>query len=214
LDIEFKDPETLGEKYLTVEPDILSYDLTPDVDFIIIACDGLWDVISNERAVTLVNHELELGTPQESIAQKLVAEAYENESGDNITAIIVFPQKKFKKLLPKLEKKRRQSDFSRQKRKKKNSDDVSDDKKKKKKKKSPKISKSQQLSPFILQSKSTGDIPNIIKSNNQDQQQLSTSLNSTSQNNFVERKERKESISKKDRKDTKKKKIQEDDDSK
>jgi len=86
--------------------------------------------------------------------------------------------------------------------------------KRRKKKKSPKISKSQQLSPFILQSKSTGDIPNIIKSNNQDQQQLSTSLNSTSQNNFVERKERKESISKKDRKDTKKKEIQEDDDSK
>ncbi|CAH1405568.1 unnamed protein product [Nezara viridula] len=40
--------------YVTGEPDVSSYDLTGDEDFLLLACDGLWDVVSEELAVEKV----------------------------------------------------------------------------------------------------------------------------------------------------------------
>ncbi|MBA0827934.1 hypothetical protein Goarm_012671 [Gossypium armourianum] len=55
------------------------------VDFIIIASDGLWNVLSNEDAVALVQHI----TDAEAAARKLIKEAYARGSSDNITCVVV-----------------------------------------------------------------------------------------------------------------------------
>lgn len=56
------------------------------------ASDGLWDVLSNQRAVNLAREELLKQDTPESAAQKLVEIANEEDSRDNITVAIVSLQ--------------------------------------------------------------------------------------------------------------------------
>lgn len=81
-------------------------------DYIIIACDGLWDTVSPEEATqcivahlkegkgiqvkTLTNDQNSISVPLfsldniDSVSQKLVTLAKEKGSSDNITIIVVF----------------------------------------------------------------------------------------------------------------------------
>jgi len=81
---------SLGDNYLqphvTFRPDVDFVELSPDDKFIIIACDGLWDVVSNEEAVEIVNS---VSDPCKAAA-KLVDYAHCLGSGDNISAIVYF----------------------------------------------------------------------------------------------------------------------------
>jgi serine/threonine protein phosphatase PrpC len=43
---------------ITAFPDCKVEDLTPDCDFIIIACDGIWDCIDNQEICDLVSKKL------------------------------------------------------------------------------------------------------------------------------------------------------------
>lgn len=71
-------------------PDIYDYD-TRKFKFFIMACDGVWDVVSNQDAVDLVLSELdrEQKNKNHNIASKLVQLAFEKGSQDNLTAIVV-----------------------------------------------------------------------------------------------------------------------------
>eukprot|EP01095_Lingulamoeba_sp_RSL-Kostka_P013487 TRINITY_DN560_c0_g3_i1.p1 TRINITY_DN560_c0_g3~~TRINITY_DN560_c0_g3_i1.p1 ORF type:complete len:355 (+),score=130.39 TRINITY_DN560_c0_g3_i1:129-1067(+) len=55
---------------------------------IIIACDGLWDVMEYQEAVNFAAEELEDFTPQE-VCEHIVDEALRRGSEDNVTAIIL-----------------------------------------------------------------------------------------------------------------------------
>jgi serine/threonine protein phosphatase PrpC len=57
--------------------------------FIIMASDGLWDVLSNQDVVDFILFELAKKT-KSSIAKKLVKHAFDKGSQDNITVIIIF----------------------------------------------------------------------------------------------------------------------------
>jgi serine/threonine protein phosphatase PrpC len=50
-DLPFKHPEFTGgkESGVIAEPEIVQLQLTRDDDFIVIACDGLWDVMTKEE---------------------------------------------------------------------------------------------------------------------------------------------------------------------
>lgn len=74
---------------VTAEPETTTTQLGPDDSFLIIASDGLWDVMSSATAVGLV-----LDTVKEPTmcAQRLVAEALTCGSQDNITVIVAFLQ--------------------------------------------------------------------------------------------------------------------------
>ena len=50
----------------------------------ILGSDGLWDVLSNQTAATMV-----AGLPPQEAAAKLVAEASGRGSSDNITALVI-----------------------------------------------------------------------------------------------------------------------------
>jgi len=83
-------------------PDISSTDLSDQDRFIIVACDGLWDVISDQQAVELVLESLrdlagisrqleaEGRSIAEILARMLVEEALAEGSTDNVSCVVIF----------------------------------------------------------------------------------------------------------------------------
>ena len=55
-DLKYKQREHLTpeEQAITANPDTYVFDLTPDTDFILMGCDGIWEKKSNEEAVAWV----------------------------------------------------------------------------------------------------------------------------------------------------------------
>ena len=66
-----------------------SHVLTSQDEFVLVASDGLWDVVSNEDAVALVHDTVK--NPSMA-AKRLVVEALARGSGDNVTAVVCFLQ--------------------------------------------------------------------------------------------------------------------------
>jgi len=92
-DYGFKKGEFTNDKEsgLIAEPYVMHLTLLPNKhNFLIIACDCVWDVMDPQAAVDFVAPKLlkEKITPQEA-AKLLVHEAYERGSTDNITASII-----------------------------------------------------------------------------------------------------------------------------
>jgi serine/threonine protein phosphatase PrpC len=84
--------------FVSYLPDIYKYKIDKTDKFIILACDGVWDVLSPQDAVNFV---LEMcyenikgiytrKNKNINIAKKLGEHSIKMGSGDNITAIIVF----------------------------------------------------------------------------------------------------------------------------
>ena len=70
------------------EISVIDTDKTP-ASFAILACDGLWDVCSNETSVALVARYLERGWNANKISKALVDYALREGSTDNVTAMVV-----------------------------------------------------------------------------------------------------------------------------
>lgn len=75
--------------YVTHTPSIYKYKLDVKDKFIIIACDGLWDVITNKNAVEFIR-DLQFKNFEGNYAKELAQYAYDKGSYDNITVIIYF----------------------------------------------------------------------------------------------------------------------------
>ncbi|XP_013778235.1 protein phosphatase 1L-like [Limulus polyphemus] len=72
---------------ITAEPDILTFNLSDlQPRFMVLATDGLWDIFTNEEAVTYISEHLDepfLG------AKSLATQAYVRGSLDNVTVLVV-----------------------------------------------------------------------------------------------------------------------------
>ncbi|RMZ57697.1 hypothetical protein APUTEX25_001897 [Auxenochlorella protothecoides] len=77
----------LRQDGLIPDADKLEVDLRPLDDFVILASDGLWDVMTNQEAVCLVQDTVKHPT---MCAQRLVEAALARGSGDNITCIVAM----------------------------------------------------------------------------------------------------------------------------
>jgi len=91
-DVDFKQTYGLGqaEQAVTCAPEITEHNRSENDDFIIIACDGLWDVMTNEEATTFVR---ERRTQEHGdlriVAQQLAENAVDIGSTDNVTSLII-----------------------------------------------------------------------------------------------------------------------------
>ncbi|KAJ8766314.1 hypothetical protein K2173_022373 [Erythroxylum novogranatense] len=74
---------------LIAEPDVQQVVLTEDDEFLIIGCDGIWDVISSQAAVSLVRRTLRRHNDPERCARELVKEALRLHSADNLTVVVI-----------------------------------------------------------------------------------------------------------------------------
>ncbi|KAI0528855.1 hypothetical protein KFK09_001398 [Dendrobium nobile] len=74
---------------LIAEPEFMQAVLMEDDEFLIIGCDGIWDVMSSQHAVNLVRRELRRHDDPERCARELVMEALRLKTFDNLTVIVV-----------------------------------------------------------------------------------------------------------------------------
>ncbi|KAH8068495.1 protein phosphatase 2C [Aureococcus anophagefferens] len=73
-------------KVVVGEPEVVQQRLNADDRFVILACDGIWDVLSNEKAVSVVAKAIK---DKQDAAKALVRASFLNGSTDNMTAVVV-----------------------------------------------------------------------------------------------------------------------------
>ena len=73
--------------YISQKPDIYYKKITPNTKYIVMACDGLWDVIENKELFELLETFKQNKT--KNLAADLATEALQRGSGDNISLIII-----------------------------------------------------------------------------------------------------------------------------
>jgi serine/threonine protein phosphatase PrpC len=88
-----------SKAYVTHRPDLYKYKITKKDKFMVIACDGLWDVMTSQDVVDyILENFYDMDTEKKTnkrinVAKKLGEYAIEKKgSTDNITAMVVFFQ--------------------------------------------------------------------------------------------------------------------------
>lgn len=74
---------------LSAEPELQETMLSEEDEFLIIGCDGLWDVMSSQCAVTIARKELMIHNDPNKCSRELVREALKLNTCDNLTVIVV-----------------------------------------------------------------------------------------------------------------------------
>ena len=80
---------TFTADLVIAEPIVKEFEIKEEDDFLLLACDGLWDVITLEDAVEAVSKWLQSGLSAQETSRKLASLALMLGSPDNITIVIV-----------------------------------------------------------------------------------------------------------------------------
>ncbi|CAE7462503.1 unnamed protein product [Symbiodinium pilosum] len=97
-DLEYKKREDLPpqEQVICSTPDVVIRELTPEDEFIVLACDGIWDVMSNQDICDFVKPRLEKGLEMKVISEELLEHCCSEDPSktqglgtDNMTVVIV-----------------------------------------------------------------------------------------------------------------------------
>jgi len=78
------------KQWVIGEPGVNSFDLDGTEEFVVIACDGLWDVMDNDSVIAFVKKHQEENKTQEGISKALVTHCMDIGSNDNISCLVVF----------------------------------------------------------------------------------------------------------------------------
>ncbi|OBZ70731.1 Protein PNS1 [Grifola frondosa] len=74
------------KEFVVGAPYTTETELNEEDEFLILACDGLWDVVDDQAAVELVRS---IANPRKA-AEELLDHAYRNYSSDNVTVLVPF----------------------------------------------------------------------------------------------------------------------------
>lgn len=86
----FGDKDFKGPDIVSAEPDIIVHEVNWEEDeFVILASDGIWDVVTDRDAVLCVRTQLQNGATEADAAKALVTKAKGKGSKDDCTVIIV-----------------------------------------------------------------------------------------------------------------------------
>ncbi|KAL0961055.1 hypothetical protein HGRIS_006043 [Hohenbuehelia grisea] len=97
-DFEFKKNLSLGpeKQIITADPDISCHQITEEDEFLILACDGIWDCLSSQQVVDFVRYQISEGKELHEIGELMCDHclAPDTSSGagigcDNMTILIV-----------------------------------------------------------------------------------------------------------------------------
>lgn len=84
------------EQVVTADPDCKDIELTKDDRFLILACDGIWDILTNEEAVAFVDEKLSQGHPPDKVCEMLCDRCLATSTDgmgkgcDNMSVLIVL----------------------------------------------------------------------------------------------------------------------------
>ncbi|KAL3670295.1 hypothetical protein V7S43_004608 [Phytophthora oleae] len=88
----FRDNEKVPA-LLTAKPDVSDVELDPKEDvFLLLACDGLWDVFTSEEATAIFRERVDFHGDLQLAAHELAQEGIRRYSNDNITVIAIALQ--------------------------------------------------------------------------------------------------------------------------
>ena len=84
------------DQIITGEPDITVTQIKDDDEFIVIACDGVWDVLSSQGSVDFVRERLQQGMTNVEVVHEVFNHCIADDpkktqgiGGDNMTCIII-----------------------------------------------------------------------------------------------------------------------------
>lgn len=106
-DFEYKANESLGdeEQAIVAVPDVMIHERDSESDsYLVLACDGVWDVMTNEQVADFVVEHVELLMVKDevgilpSVGDQLLAECLRLGSTDNMSVIVVALSKTAEKL--------------------------------------------------------------------------------------------------------------------
>jgi protein phosphatase PTC1 len=80
------------KEYVVGSPYTTETELGSEDEFLILACDGLWDITGDQGAIDLIRHI----SDAQAAAETLVKHALERQTNDNVTVLVV----RFKALGP------------------------------------------------------------------------------------------------------------------
>ncbi|KAG0055712.1 Protein phosphatase 2C 2 [Linnemannia elongata] len=96
-DFEFKMNATLGpdDQIVTANPVIVEHKLTEEDEFLVLACDGIWDCMTSQEVVTFVRKGISEKLPLDQLCEMTMDHCLASDSGmtgvgcDNMTMVIV-----------------------------------------------------------------------------------------------------------------------------
>ncbi|KAI3875045.1 hypothetical protein MKW98_019618 [Papaver atlanticum] len=74
---------------LSAEPELMRTRLTEEDEFLIMGCDGIWDVFRSQNAVDFARRKLQEHNDPIRCSKELVDEALKRKSGDNLSVVVV-----------------------------------------------------------------------------------------------------------------------------
>lgn len=107
-DMEFKQNKFLpaDKQIVTAKPDINTVELCDDDEFLVLACDGIWDCMSSQQLVEFVHEQLQSETKLSLVCERvldrcLAPSTVSGEGCDNMTMILVqFIKKPMESTVP------------------------------------------------------------------------------------------------------------------
>jgi len=85
-DYSFKRPVNKG---LIVDPDCFEIKVTDDLDFIVLACDGLFEELDNQDIVNTITKGLEQGQTLGEVVKAVCMDSYNMDVDDNISCVVI-----------------------------------------------------------------------------------------------------------------------------
>lgn len=90
-DFDFKAPLNHADgDWIAADPFINSVVLKPQHDFLVLASDGLWNLMKDQQVVETVQKWRKLGFSAQEISQKLANQIISEPESDNVTIILLF----------------------------------------------------------------------------------------------------------------------------
>ncbi|GAA5982872.1 hypothetical protein JCM11641_002612 [Rhodosporidiobolus odoratus] len=96
-DFEFKQSHQLDpeQQIVTADPDITVHEHTTEDEFVVIACDGIWDVLTSQQVIDHVRLAISRNSPLQTICEELMDRCLAPDSDwggvgcDNMTMMVV-----------------------------------------------------------------------------------------------------------------------------
>ncbi|KAL5283487.1 PPM1B family protein [Megaselia abdita] len=93
-DYDFKNDREKGqcEQLVSPEPEVFCEERQEDDEFLVLACDGVWDVMTNEDICSFIQSRLKVTNDLELVSNQVIDTCLHKGSRDNMSVIIiVFP---------------------------------------------------------------------------------------------------------------------------